>query len=108
VNAFLIWWTNQADCLAISRLEWNMDVPPYIQLEFLSRAGRNGRGRLWIAPNHVGDGAPNAIAMPETPLAKVLGDDYGGIVIRACDVECLRDLPGVITDLECRRPGGGR
>jgi len=106
LTTLLIWWTNHADCAACSEFRGTVDVPPYIEREFRSRFGRNARGRLWIPPAHVEEGAPNAIEMPDTPLAKVLGDDYGGIVIRASDVACLRDLPGVITDLERRRVGG--
>jgi hypothetical protein len=105
MNTFLIWWTNQHDCEEVGSYRGAVDVPDYISSEFRSRYGRPGRGRLWI-PNSLSAEVPVppiSIPFPETPLANVLGNSYGGIVIRARDVECLRDLPGVITDLAVRR-----
>ncbi len=51
----LIWWTGQEECEAIYALHEEDDenrvlpatVPEYIRLEFRSRYGRAGRGRLW-------------------------------------------------------------
>lgn len=105
---FLIWWTNQADCEAVSEYRGVIDVPDYIAREFRSRHGRPGRGRLWIPTELYAEVPipPITIPWPETPLANVLGDYYGGIVIRASDVACLRELPGVVTDLEVRGGGG--
>jgi hypothetical protein len=103
VTTFLIWWTNQADCAVVN--DHMPGAPDYIAREFRGRLGRNGRGRLWIPSSLYAEVPvpPISIPCPETPLANVLGNSYGGIIIRARDVECLRDLPGVITDLTVRR-----
>lgn len=108
---FLIWWTNEADCLALACSAHGpaCAVPAYITTEYASRAWQDACGRLWVAPELIAEGAPTSVNVsPVTPLTTVLGADYGGIVIRASDVGCLRDLPGVITDLNVRRVGGER
>lgn len=102
---FAIWWTNQEDCEAISyNLAAGWDVPSYLASEYRSRFGRAGRARLWIAAELKQEGCPNQATFPLTPLASVIErQSMAGIVIRASDLECLHELPGFVTDFECRR-----
>lgn len=104
---FAIWWTTQGDCEAIGYSRaGGWDVPKYLAAEFKSRYGRAGRGRLWIADELTEAGCPMVATFPEpaTPLSSVIErQSMGGIVIRAVDAVTLRDLPGLVTDFECRR-----
>lgn len=104
MGGFLIWWTTQSDCEAIDRANAQSALPwpKYLRLEFSSRLGRNGRGRLWCSPalRNAPDGTNG---WPNTPLAERLASDYGGIVIRASDRLHLDEMPGVITDFNLRR-----
>lgn len=102
---FAIWWTNQEDCEAISHDRGGgWDVPSYLASEYKSRYGRAGRGRLWIAAELEAEGCPTKATLPPTPLGSVIErQSMAGIVMRASDLGCLRDLPGLVTDFECRR-----
>lgn len=91
---YLIWWTSQRACRELDQLDLS-HLPDYIQVEFRSRNGRNGRGRLWV-PDHI---AVEEIEWPEKPGAW-LADECGGIIIDAKDLKAVFSLPGFITDLE--------
>lgn len=95
----LIWWINQADCDAIGR-ELPTEYPEYLKDQFASRRGRPGRGRLWT---HDSLGHAEVDPWPETPLAKVLGEGYGGVVFKEDDLGLLWQLPGVITDTKLNK-----
>ena len=98
----LVWWLNQADCSAIGD-SLPKHFPGYLREQYMSRLGRAGRGRLWADEKF---GEVEVSPWPETPLAKVLGKDYGGIVIDELDFELVFDLPGVVTDTHLQRMRG--
>lgn len=94
----LIWWLNQADCEAIGSSVKR--APKYLQLQYRDRLGRPGRGRLWADRRF---GEPSVSPWPDTPLARLLGEGYGGIVIEDEDLPRLRTLPGIVTDMQLNR-----
>lgn len=75
-------------------------LPEYIQNLYSQRYGRNGRGRLWHT-EHI------ELAWPDTPLAKWLGEECGGIVIHLRDARLLTSLPGTLTDFRIERLANG-
>lgn len=105
----LVWWTDQPAAEAVERLvdadsplisAW----PDYLKSEFQSRLGRAGRGRLWID-----DRFSPRLEIPELlfdlPMGRwITGACMGGIVIKKGDLRHVRELPGVVTDLDLRRP----
>ena len=100
MNPPLIWWLSQAEYEAIGdRLLKGM--PVYLRDQYIGRAGRPGRGRLWV---DVQFGEVTVTPWPDTPLARFLGERYGGIVIREEDAMLLRSFPGIITDTSLVRP----
>jgi hypothetical protein len=92
-----VWWLNQNDCDAIHEMDGR--YPRYLRDQFLSRQGRPGRGRLW-ADDQFGDVKTE---WHVTPLCGLLERQYGGIVIRDEDVELVRELPGIVTDMSLKR-----
>jgi hypothetical protein len=102
----LIWWTSEADCLAITRRrEGCLNVPgapAYLRKQYSSRYGRNGRGRLWVAKQF---GEVAVDPWPNTPFARRLGNACAGIVIAPEDLRFIAKLPGVVTDLRLNRRG---
>lgn len=99
----LVWWTDQAAAEIVDDLELT-GWPAYLESQFNSRLGRAGRGRLWIDERF-----PSSIEIPQLlfdgmPLGKwITGAGMGGIVIDAADLRHVRDLPGLVTDLDLRR-----
>lgn len=93
----LLWWTNQIDCEHVSRLD--PELPDYIATQFESRYGRAGRGRLWV-DKHFKDLNIQVDPWPDTPIARFLGRDSGGIAFLRDDLGHVEKLPGVITDLD--------
>lgn len=102
-NKFIVWW------LSANQMKSGLDsfdqikgFPNYIKEEFVSRYGRNGRGRLWI--NNEID---KKLSIPEkywnTPLAEYLAEFCGGIVIRKSDYKYVKNFPGIFTDLKLKR-----
>lgn len=114
MNAPLIWWTSHEDCdlvraIASTPVVVSGDVagdgpafwPQYLSDEFHARAGRPGRGRLWITDKF----GQVSISWPPGELAGRLGHDkssYAGIVIAAEDLRFVQHMPGIVTDLEVR------
>lgn len=103
VKELAVWWLSQADSQAIAvseRAPGNLGWPEYLVSEFNSRYGRAGRGRLWVPPGitirdiHWPD--------PETPIATICSN-CGGIVFWRKDIEAIKQLPGLITDMELNR-----
>jgi hypothetical protein len=96
-NTYVIWWLDQsahelAAALGAPSASW----PAYIQSEFLSRQGRAGRGRLWIAPEIEFDGIAE---WRDGDLAfNAVGRDCGGIVIRRSDAHHVLSWPGFVSD----------
>lgn len=92
----VIWWTNQKDCDNIG--DYNTkNLPTYILEQFKSREGRNGRGRLWVE-DFLGSVEINP--WPNNRLGNLLERDYAGIAIDAKDIDSIKSLPGLITDLK--------
>jgi hypothetical protein len=120
---YAIWWLSQEDQETLGDIPRHddpdqaqelaayrgPDLPNYIRLEYRSREGRAGRGRLWVSDQL---GLPREFEIPwaENTLTKLLEgyqDDfrhwhgsYGGIVIWARDVPLVACLPGLVTDLD--------
>jgi hypothetical protein len=91
---YYIWWTSQRACREIDQLDI-VHLPEYIQTEFTSRNGRNGRGRLWVA-DHIDIEEIEWLEKPGAWLAA----ECGGIVIDPNDLKFVFKLPGFVTDLE--------
>lgn len=94
---YLIWWISNADAHHVEDMDTSW--PPYIDRQFTSRCGRNGRGRLWCASKFEKD--------PECPESADFGQAHdgwaaaageaGGIVIKATDIAHVITLPGFVT-----------
>ena len=94
----LIWWTTQLDCESI-RDKDKEALPDYIKSELSSRTGRAGRGRLWV-PSEC---ETNGIDWNEDSPVENVCSNSGGIVFLAKDLEIIKPLPGVVTDLDLNR-----
>jgi hypothetical protein len=74
----MVWWlfNDQADDASLA-----VGAPEYLRVQLRDRRGRNGRGRLWVAPEF---GKLKAPRLADNPTLK---PDFlpGGIVIRADD-----------------------
>jgi len=105
----VVWWlsqeaTEQIWCAFDGRPE-GMPFPLYIRREIISRFGRPGLGRLWIAPDLPDD---DINPWPEDmPLSKAAAD-CGGIVIWERDAPQVCGWPGFVTfrDLRPWSPAG--
>ena len=88
---YLIWWTlnYQAEQTVLP-----VGCPFYIREQLRDRRGRNGRGRLWVAPEI-------PLENMDRPDAALHG--MGGIVIYSHHLSVVRGLPGVVTDLNGER-----
>lgn len=94
---YLIWWVSQDDWQAIINNHLDTQLGrTYILEEFTARAGRPGRGRLWVHRTIRID----EIEWNERKPAARLAEKRGGIVIHAGDAEYVFDKPGFLTDLE--------
>jgi hypothetical protein len=91
-----VWWLDQSDFAAL--IPW-WELPEYIKREVQSAYGRPARCRLWVAACF---GDVQIHPWPTTPIANRC-EGCAGIVLRRSDLEHLRDLPGIVTDLELRR-----
>lgn len=94
----LIWWTNQEECESVTG-RMLRGLPEYIQAQYQSRFGRPGRGRLWISSDFDGENI-SVDPWPDTPLAKKLAEDSGGIVFNASDLDQMSSVPGDLTNLK--------
>lgn len=99
-NTIYIWWLNQSQTESVLQMEIVKNMPEYIQKQLENRHGRAGRGRLWVAD---GLGHVQVDPWPDTPLAKDLGSDFGGITFRSKDYYILKNLPGIITDTKLNK-----
>lgn len=95
-NEFLIWWTSQTDCILVDTVAFNGELPSivdvdYLRREYASRYGRNGSGRLWVAPCF----SAHKFGINDLSDAFV---PYAGIVLRRTDLDAVSWLPGFITD----------
>ena len=93
---YAIWWLTQEDCETLGNPPPEY-VPEYIRREYWHRLGRAGRGRLW-EPTGLNSGVA-VDPWPDTLLALAIAEhSYGGIIIRAADVQYVACLPGFVTD----------
>ena len=95
-SRLLVWWVDQNSWQVVTALGALTSAPQYLQDQFTSRGGRSGRGRLWVDERF---GDVEVDPWPDTALARLLGADYGGIVLLASDYCFVEHLPGVVTDL---------
>lgn len=101
--AVYVWWTDQhaaeltAALMPVSGTfaSW----PDYLQVEFASRLGRDGRGRLWVNPS-LGAVDMGAAFATDKPRFRKLGEHWGGIAINRRDIHHVLSLPGFVTDTE--------
>jgi hypothetical protein len=110
--ALAIWWTTNEEAHRLGgedELLSDARIPAYIRSEFRSRIGRNGRGRLWVAPEmeQLAKGQeikvePWPTGKDETPLVRYCAQ-AAGIVIRADDASFLQGLSGIVTDFRLHR-----
>jgi hypothetical protein len=94
MNSFVIWWTSQYECEEVESM--NLQLPEYIDVEFRSRLGRNGRGRLWVPENIPVKG----IEWDKSKPAARLCEKRAGIVLAKEHIKYVINLPGFCTDLE--------
>lgn len=94
-EGYLVWWTTQEDTGAIGD-DLPVGVPAYMQEQWASRLGRNGRGRLWSA-FEVGD-----LPLVDNAICR-WASGAAGMVIRLEDAVWLRALPGLLTTLGYER-----
>jgi hypothetical protein len=98
-SSILIWWTNQDDAeqfgVPYTYCFDKCPLPDYIKKQFASRYGRAGRGRLWV------DESINVKEIEwndESPLSDYC-NEAAGILFDSSDLNAMRRVPGVITDL---------
>jgi hypothetical protein len=100
----LIWWTTSAEInLVLADAAVVASMPPYLLFEARSRAGRNGRGRLWVPLEIDFDGVPGGAFIGSDldvkPIAAhIERESLGGIVFRRQDWATVAGLPGLVTD----------
>jgi hypothetical protein len=104
VDDFAIWWTNSEEGSALDNspyvqedghefYEFARGWPEYLQDEIRSRIGRAGRGRLWVATEHMG-------LFPDLPkdLDYRRVSECGGVVFLKEHLHHLAGMPGLVTD----------
>lgn len=92
---YAIWWLTHDECTRLYRVLGELGLPDYMVTQFLSRMGRSGRGRLWVA-DHI---PVKEIEWPNT-LAGRMALDCGGIVFDMEHIRRVIILPGFVTTLE--------
>lgn len=92
----LIWWTTQEDCEATMALKVKSKMPKYLRDEFISRIGRAGRGRLWVAKRF----KITSIDWNENCVAARYCERAGGIVFDETNLSFVKSLHGIVTDLK--------
>lgn len=105
-SALCVWWLTPQDIQDITsggpiHVASVAAMPAYLAKEFFSATGRNGRGRLWVAPQF-GDVSCVPSDLTDTPLLMHI-DRCAGIVLKRADLDALLHLPGIVTDLQFRR-----
>lgn len=96
-----VWWVSQFDCLRIGA-ELDESIPFYLRQQYESLVGRSGRGRLWCSLEVFGEDVSVGFPVDATPISRY-AESSGGIVIKRDDIVHLRELPGVVTDLNLKR-----
>lgn len=98
IEKVVIWWLSELEARAIGETAPEY-LPEYLERLYDDRYGRNGRGRIWRLPvmNDI------VVDWPDTPLARYLQNECGGIVLYLHHYHLLANLPGIITDLNLRR-----
>jgi hypothetical protein len=95
----VVWWLDQASCnLAAAFGAPDAKWPNYIKAEFDSRWGRPGQGRLWIASEIDFDG----MEWGEGQIYTMIGERFGGIVVRKSDAHHVLSWPGIVTDIHMK------
>lgn len=96
----LLWWLSETEYRFIGD-KLPKDFPEYLRAEYVSRCGRPGRGRLWVDDDI--KGPVKVDPWPDTPLGEMLGHEhsaYGGLALLSHHRCFIRNLPGIVTDLE--------
>ena len=94
----LIWWLTQEDYHGFEPCQESnpLCIPDYAWVEFRSRYGRSGGGRLWV-PDHLD--RTNWGIDPDDPRWTPKLMESGGIVIEPKDAEACLKWGGTITTL---------
>ena len=99
--SYYIWWQSQSDSERILQLDNDQpnwwDLPEWLVKQCISRYGRPGRGRLWVA-NHI---KLDEIEWDDSKIPQAKwAENAGGIVFDAEYLPTVLSLPGFVTDLE--------
>lgn len=96
---YYVWWLSEKHCSAIgdpnSYFAALWLAPEYIKSEYRSRFGRPGRGRLWVADKIWVD----EIKWRDDVAERLGLGKCGGIVILSSDYSHIKDMPGIVTDM---------
>lgn len=95
----LIWWTSQDNYETMEGMDRD-HWPEELAIEYRSREGRNGRGRLWVPHQWMNNPDMKIEWKNSDPMFKALGDNYGGIVFRRDFYPLISNLPGLFTDFD--------
>lgn len=108
-SKYLIWWTTGADISSVhahhtdameqNQLPFGGHLPEWLMVEVRSRAGRSGRGRLWIAP-HMPDLNISKVFDPANDFHNYISQHCGGILINESDKWLIDRQAGFTTDLK--------
>jgi len=96
----LIWWTNNAEAIAIGD-EAPAALPEDVREQYRLRRGWSGAGaKLWV-PKKFGE---RQIAdWPDTFIARMIRNGTSaGIVFASPDLKLFKGVPGVLTDFQLR------
>lgn len=99
-----IWWTDQNSAELTLALMPGKGVfpswPKYLQRKFVSRLGRNGRGRLWVDRLTLGEVDMTAAFDTDTPRFRELAEHWAGVAIHRRDLHHVLCLPGFVSDTD--------
>lgn len=98
----LIWWTAQEHCDEIAQRGLKRNWPPYLNDQYRSRYGRNGRGRLWRDKRFPDVDCSEQFDRREGCAPRIDALSAAGIIIRNQDFDMVRKLPGFVTDLKLK------
>lgn len=99
---FCIWWTSSDDAKRVAKLASGNKWPHYLRVEFGSRYGRAGRGRLWLNDELKEEGAPSDVPFVAGSKVADMASEAGGIIIRVEDLCHVAALPGFVTTIYMR------
>lgn len=91
----LVWWLTQRDCQRLGPT-LPAEVPSRVAHTYAQRFGRNGRGRIWAAPEL--EPVQSNWRSESEICQEILRCSAGGIVLQSEDLDLLPEV-GLVTDL---------